>query len=266
MMNETTRLSTAVNRPVDCDVEKRIIRQAVISTTGLAADGMIILPEGILLERYLKNPIVTRTHLAILTEPQENPVVIGAVVSLAASALDLVAEIQFADTEQGRDYAVLYGCNATRQACMRGWSVEGAILETTSANWKQAQAISGQYWNAVLAERLQKKLTSIKVIRRLELSVLSAEALGADRNALTRAAKDGVVVAGELLTRIDLHAATMEVAQLKEKMSETDARVLQLEKDISALRGEQAAGAARSNAAALLQELHSLTAELNRKG
>jgi outer membrane murein-binding lipoprotein Lpp len=257
-MKETTRLSTAVNRPVDCDVEKRIIRQAVISTTGLAADGMILLPEGILLERYLKNPIVTRMHLALLSDVPEEPVVIGAVVSLVPAPLELVAEIQFADTEQGRDYAVLYGCNATRQACMRGWSVEGAILETISANWKQAQTISGQYWDAVLSERLQKKLTSIKIIRRFELSVLSAEALGADRNALTRAAKVGVAVAGELLTRIDLHAATMEVAQLKTRMSETDAKVLQLEKDITALRGEQAAGAAQSNAAALLEELRDL--------
>lgn len=255
--------TTEARKPVDCDCEKGILRNCCLATTGIASDGWIILPEGIDLAQYLKTPIVTARHIAQMgdaTVIQENtkPAVIANVLNLKAGAMELIGEIQFARTGDGYDYGYLYGLNPDKQPFMRSWSVEGAVLERKSVNWKQAEALSRPYFDPILAERLRAKITQVQVATRFELRVVAAVPLGADRSALTRAAQSGMRVAGEILARMDLDAASSELVEMKKKLEETDSRLVRLESEIQALRAEGASAGARRDSEAVLAEVRRL--------
>jgi hypothetical protein len=266
-------LTTAATRPVDCDVEKRIVRQAVYATTGLASDGVIALPSGLSLERYLRDPIVTARHLSGAGEadPEDTirPVVVARTLALQAGELELVAELQFADTADGRDYAHLYGCNPEKTPYMRAYSIEANVLERSSATWTQARVLAGPYWDEQLAERLRRRLDVVTVASRCELKLVALVARGADRAALTRAAREGIRVAGEALARMDLATAEQELAELKTTVNEYSDRMNRLERELRALSGEVASAAAQRNTDALLAELREireLAARNNTKG
>lgn len=259
-------VGTSATRPVDGDIDQRILRQVVFATTGLASDGWIILPEGMDLSRYEREPIVLSRHMRGDAGTIPGPMVIGRALKLMASNVELAAEVQFADTQEGREYAYLYGLNKDRTPYMRAWSVEGPVIERRSATWKDAQAISAQYWDAALAERLRDRLTSVQVALRFELAGVAAVPSGADRGALTRAASDGVQTAQALLARMDLEAAGAELAGLmSERLDAMEATVARLEMDIQALRGEGASAAARGDSEAVLAEVRELSRLLARQ-
>jgi hypothetical protein len=249
------RFDTAFAREVDCDPEKRILRGAVFCTRGLAADGFIVLPEGLDLNQWQKDSTITDRHIRQRRTDAGKPAVIAAARSLTPSVNELLGEVHFADTKLAREYAHLYGCNPERQAYMRGWSVEGTILERSEISWDAARALAGNYWDATLAESLRRDIRSVKVAARFEVDNVAAAAKGADRNALTRALRDGVELAGDFLVEMDFTAATEKIAELKREMENDHARIEKVEREILALRRDGYAAAARGDTAAALQQL-----------
>lgn len=252
---------TALNRPVDCDVEKRMLRGAVFATTGLASDGAILLPSGMDLARFIQRPVILDDHQDVpgATADHKVPNVVANAADLDAGELELSATVQFADTARGRDFAYLYGCNPAKEVYMRAWSVEAAIAETQQVDWPTAQKLSAQFWDAPLAARMQKRgIKRVLVGLSSDLKAVAAVPYGADRGALTRAGRDGVAAASELVARLDLDAATSGLDHLKSELSDTNERITRLEKDIQALRGEGASAAARGDSEALLNEVREL--------
>jgi len=259
-------IQTAAQRPVECDVEQRILRSVIFASTGVASDGWIILPGGINLERFEKNPIITDRHFkAAPGQPSPEPVVIGSAIDLQHGQTELAGGVRFADTALGRDYAYLCGINPDRTPHMRGWSVEGPVLESQHVDWSAARKISAQYWDEALAERLQDRTAQVHVATRFELTNVAACALGADRSALTRACSAGVAVAGELLARMDLEAAGDTLSILRNEMAGQQARLDKLEEDILALRRDGAAAAARGDTADVLAELRAMRMRLTQE-
>lgn len=260
-MSDLMRFVATNLTPVECDLEKRILRRAVFATTGLASDGWIVLPAGMNLERYQRQSIVTSRHIAGGDQAaiqDGDPIVIARALNLAVSDLELISEVQFADTRQGWEYGYLYGLNPEKTPFMRSWSIEGPILERRSATWQDARVLAAQYWDETLAERMRGKASRVMVATRYELNSVAAVALGADRNALTRAASDGNGAARDWLTRIDLEASSTELETLKRELAETDARMARLERELKALTGEVASAARQRNSEALLAELRGL--------
>jgi hypothetical protein len=266
------RFFTAASKPVDVDFEKRIVRNAVFATTGLASDGWIIVPSGMDLARYLGNPIVTARHLATLSnatvvvQDEGRPVVVGRSLALQAGDLELVSEVQFADTMLGSEYGYLFGLNPDKFAFMRSWSVEGAILETAVVDWKRAETLAGPYWDANLAERMKAKAQRVNVAVRFELALVAAVPIGADRNALTRAYREGVQTAGAILTELDLHSAMVALDEMRAITQGHAEHLARLEGEITALRGEVASTARQRNVEALHSELQKLLAVARQSG
>ena len=271
----------ASEKKPDVDVGRRILRNACIGTTALATDGMIMIPGGMETAGYMQNSIVTCRHLAMpagditVVPVDSNPIVIARTIAMSNSDDAAIAEVQFADTKLGREYAYLYGvnnsgANGEPETYMRAWSIESSIRETKSATFDQARRISGQYWDDAIAERVRsakirmKEPLMISVITRSVLNAFAAVALGADRSALTRAFSTGVEVAGEMLVRIDLSTAQSELAEIKNVVDGQGAVIARLEQDIKALRGEVASAAARGDSEALLEEIRSLNKLVHR--
>jgi hypothetical protein len=272
-MNDFLSIVTAANRPVKADSDKGILYDAVFATTGLASDGWIVLPSGISLSRYAGNAIVTCRHIARSqpdADSSRKPIVIANAINLRRGEMELIADVQFAKTQEGQEWGYLYGVNPENQAFMRAWSVEGDILSRSNVDWNKARMLSGQYWDENLAEKIQRSQRQVNVATGFELSLVAAVSLGADRCALTRAAQDGIRLADDLIARIDLRTASEELAGLKTKLSETDARIGKLdgalramEGDIQALRSDGASAAARGNSEAILLEVRSLRRLVN---
>lgn len=253
---DTRTFFTAVNRPVDADVENLILHNACFATTGVASDGWIILTEGIRLERFMGNAVVTRAHVNDARPDQERPLVIANADALRDEGGALLGDVRFAQTAW--DWAYLYGCNPDHRAFLRGWSIEGPIVAKQTVTWEQARKLSGAYWDEALTNRLRTRQRTVEVATEFELTAIAAVTLGADRNALTRAMGEGVTAAGEVLARMDLDAAGTGLDALKTKLSETDGKIARLEKEIQALRGEGASAAARGDSEAVLNEVREI--------
>ncbi len=248
--------------PADIDLEKRILRSCTIATRRLAEDGWIIKPEGIETADYMKNPIVQARHGK---ENTARSPVIGRVLGLTREADALVAtELQFADTELGREYAYLCGVNEDKEIYMRAWSVSGDILARGSLSFTAARAALGELWDDNLGELIRRNQTQIHVAQRFLLKEFSSVPNGADHGALTRASAAGIRTATDILTAMDLTAAQQELAALKADGLARDARLAKIEQDIQALRGEGASAAAQRDSEALLSELRGLRTILRR--
>jgi hypothetical protein len=265
-MNDFLSIVTAANRPVKSDAAKGILFDAVFATTGLASDGWIVLPSGISLSRYAGNAIVTCQHIARSKPDADShkPIVIANAINLRRGETELLADVQFAKTDEGREWGYLYGVNPEAQAFMRAWSVEGDVLARAQVDWPKARTLAGNHWDDNLAAKLQKSQRQVNVATGFELSLVAAVSLGADRGALTRAAQDGIRLADELVARMDLRAAGEELAAVKAKLSETDVRIARLEGDIQALRSDGASAAARGNSEAILSEVRDLRRMIGR--
>jgi hypothetical protein len=263
-----TELIRSMPRDPDVDLENRILRQCVIATIGLATDGNILLPQNVRTENYMANPEVFANHG--LWEPGafaqgqiHGAPVIGRCLSLAVSQSEIVTETQFAATPLGREYAYLYGCNEKKETYMRGWSIRVEVLESRKVSERQAQALAAEYWDPAIAEGLKQRRVELGVILRANMREYSAVGLGADRNALSRAAADGVAVAGAIVARLDLCEARTMLAELKVKQEANAGQIARLEQEIQALRGEGASAAARGDSEAILAAVRFLRETVN---
>lgn len=248
-------------RPPQVDLEQRILRNVVPVTAGLASDGWIIVPAGIDLDGFRANPIVTRRHLmqtgdAIVSD--ERPVVIGRALNPRLNSGELVTDVQFPDTDLGRDYAYLYGVNPAREVYMRAWSIEGPILERGAVNFEEARKLAGEYWDEITAERVRNRQTQVNVAVRFAMLAFAAVPAGADKHALTRAYRAGVATAGDIVARMDLQDAGALLAEVGAMMKNQEARMARLEQELKALRGEAASAAARGDSEAILREARAL--------
>jgi hypothetical protein len=250
---------TALNRPVDCDLDQRILRGAVLLTTGLASDGALVLPSGVDLKRYTKNAVITDRHTMDDSGHSQECIVIGNAMGLEQSDLEITALIKFPDTQAGRDFAHLYGVNAKKEAFMRAFSVELPMIDTRPITFEEARKISAMYWDASLAERMARKVSSVVLVTRSEIKSVAAVPVGADRGALTRAEKDGCITAGAVLARLDLDQADKTIEALRMEQAAQGSRLQKLEEDVLALRRDGPAAAARGDTAEVLARLHELT-------
>lgn len=242
----------------------RTLCNVVIATTGLAADGAVMLPGGCDTALYLKNPIVTARHLAVPGDVtavalDANPIVIARTLALHGTETELVVdELQFADTKLGREYAYLYGCNPEKEVFMRAWSVEVWVQAKTPATFDQARKLSGAYWNEQVAARVRVFRANVSVVTKSVLNAFAAVALGADRFALSRACRSGNDTAAEMICRMDTDVALVELAALRRTLGERDEKISQLNEEVQALRRDGAAAAARGDSAAILEQVREL--------
>jgi hypothetical protein len=261
-----------LRNPPEIDLENRILRNVVICTCALATDGMIFLPDRMETETFLRagGPVVSRHTQAgpgqPVLSPDGKPIVIAAARGLLATETELtVTELQFADTELGRDFAYLYGVNPKREVFARSWSIEAPIVERMTATWEQARIISGQYWDQIIADRLMPKMTAVPVVTKSQLNTFAAVPVGADKHALTRASLDGNQAANLLLTNLNLQEAGEYLAAIRKENADMRERVARLETELKALRGEVASAAAQSNSDAVLQELQAMLSAARRQ-
>lgn len=248
----------AIQQKVDADIERRVLRNAVICTRGLATDGYLIDPQGMDIARYLRNPIVEARHGGVKATGDIKPTVIARTLQLFVSDQEVVSELQFADNQLGRDYAYLYGVNPENEPYMRAWSVDVAITRQRAAGMNEARRFAGALWDEELAQNIGKKAGSLRIADTSELLSFSAVPFGSDRRALTRAFDAGVEAAGQILTRMDLEEAGDGIEILKQSQERQEERIAKLEAELQALRSQGTAAAAQGDTAELLAELRSL--------
>jgi len=249
MKYETSRLN---DKPVDCDVEKRILRNVAPLTDSLATDGAVILPRGVDSTDFEKNPVVLYKHSLDLSAPST----IGRAIALEKGEREILSEVQFADNELGRGLAYLYGVNEQKEVYMRAWSVAGAMVKRKTWSWEEARAFFGGRWDANMETMLRARgYDQVLVCTEFSMNEFSAVELGADKEALTRVARNGLEVAGQILTRLNLQDAGECLAQLKKQVEASERNFARLEQEIQALRSEGASAAAQRNSEAVLAEL-----------
>ena len=254
------RIFSIQQTPVDVDVEKRILRNAVVATRSLATDGLLLDPAGMDVAGYLRNPVVEARHGKAETNESS---VIGRSIEVIKHDTEIISTTQFADTQLARDYAYLYGVNPEGEVYMRAWSIDAPILSRRNIGVAEARRFAGDLFDEELAAAVLRK-KALSLVTRSELKSYSAVSIGADRAALTRAWRSGLDTAGEILTRMDLDQAESEIEVLKRYMEKQDERIVQLEQDILALRCDGTAAAKRGDTAEILNELSELTALMNK--
>lgn len=237
------------------NLEQRLLSRVVVATRALASDGMVIEPDGIDISRYLQNPIVTAGH-----DPETGALgeVVGRAVELARESTGLVAGVQFAETEAGQEYAYLYGLNPKQEVYMRAWSIHGTVLTQLGMSFAQAKEYLGDMWDQAQADTLrQRGLTSIALVDAFLMKSFAAVALGADRQALSRAAAEGVRTAARIGIGMDLAHARAEVDTLRGILAARE--IFDLARQIKALGRDEASAATLGNSDALLSEIRQLT-------
>lgn len=244
------------SRPPDVDIERRVLRGVVVATRSLASDGFILEPMGIELADFQRDPQVRALH-GPPTFSAQAPVIARALV-LEPSRAELVAEVQFADTTLGREYAYLYGVNEKREVFMRAWSVNAQIIERRTLGLAEARRLLGDLFDEEMAERVTRAGAAIGHATRSRMVEFSAVLKGADRNALTRAFGGGVATAGTILAELDMQEAIERIEVLKRTQDEAAERLSKLEEELLALRRDGAAAAARGDTAGILSELKRL--------
>jgi len=234
---------------VDVDVERRLLRSARIASRDLAEDGMVVLPDGIAVAEFAKNPQVLESHRA--------PAV-GRSLEQSINGDFLFATTEFADTARGREYAYLYGVNADRRTYMRAWSVRADVLAAKPVDWASVTSYARKVPGDIAA-RMRRQGVRPVVVQQSLLREYSVVALGADREALTRAVGGGVALAGELLTNMDLEEARRGLDELRQSNATLAGRLDALEREIEALRSDGAAAAVRGDSAEILAKVTALT-------
>jgi hypothetical protein len=191
--------------------------------------------------------------------PGEGIGVIGRSLGLATTKLGMDSVTQFADTELGREYGYLYGLNPAGEIFMRAWSFGWRTLEMDQWDVSRARSYLQGFgaWDEDLVTSAMRNM-GVWVAVRSEMTEYSAVAVGADRQALSRAMGSGIRAAAEHVAHIDLLAARSMIAELKTISEETQEKVRKLESDVLALRGDGAAAAARGDTAGIVAELNDL--------
>ncbi|MDD5705426.1 MAG: hypothetical protein PHR35_05840 [Kiritimatiellae bacterium] len=248
-------------RPPEIDLEKRILRGVVAMTDRLASDGAIVLMRGLdTKERFEPNPIVQAKH-ARSADASAQADVIGRAIELTRGEHELVAVVQFADTQLGREYAYLYGVNPEREVFMRAWSGGFSVRASDFIAAETARQQYAAQWDADVYDALPSWASErIEIVSRSSLSEFSAVGRGADKAALTRALRNGCRAAGDVIAAQDaddlrqmLAAALAPIvpASLKRDLESIEGRLL-------ALEGKGAAAVLQGNTAELRAELESL--------
>jgi hypothetical protein len=213
-------------------------------------------------------------HQVLRAEPvvraEHNGPVIGRSLGLTKTPLGMDSITQFAETDTGRDYAYLYGCNEKHEVFMRAWSFGWRSLVTEIWGLDRARQYLGSLWDDETAIGVNDVWVSV----RSEMNEYSVVPVGADREALSRAFGGGVRSAGAIIAGMDLTAAQRQLNTLEDTFKEfvktqEDVRtqIAQLQKDIQALRGDGSAAAARGDSAEILnavRELHQVVCAKSR--
>ena len=236
----------------EVDVEQRILRGARVGTSNLADDGWIVLAQGMDLTVFRANPNVLEAHA---------PPAVGRALAMHKLGGDLVADVQFADTARGREYAYLYGVNAERTAFMRGWSIRADILEREVLTVREARRMPVLVPEDV-AERIESGGGKVAVARRSLLREFSVVAVPADRTALTRAYANGVELAAEIMAKLDLASVRETLATVARQCNEMREQVRDLRERMLALERDGASAAIKGDTEDLLKELDRLNAML----
>lgn len=236
------------------DHEKRTIRHVILTDT-LADDGGIMLPEGMSVDRFSKNGSVLARHGLPGQAASFRSPVIGRNVSLRFLPHEVEAVTQFADTELGREYAYLYGINDKKEVYVRAWSARADIHERVVMQVERARNILGVAIDMSLLPAAVKKSNSVWVGLRSELTEYSAVPFGADKNALSRAMKDGVSVAGEIILQMDFEEMKESMELLRQENKANKDKLEKFERDMLALSREGAAAAERGDTAIILREI-----------
>lgn len=262
MSNCRTRMAIEHRKP-EVDLEKRILRGVVAMTDRLASDGAIVLMPGLdTKDRFEGNPIVQAKH-ARAGDMSARPDVIGRAIEIERGEHELVFEVQFADTELGREYAYLYGLNPEREVFMRAWSGGFRVIASDFLSPDTAKAQYPAQWDeAVFADLPTYVQARIQVVTRSSLTEFSAVGRGADKAALTRALRGGCRAAGDVIAaqeHDDLEAmlarafaAAYQSAPIQRDLEDIRRRVL-------ALEGKGASAALRGDTDELRQAIESLT-------
>lgn len=255
-MNLEMAIRQIRNPEPEIDLAARTIRHAIITRT-VATDGGVILPLGVDTQQFEKNPIVNARHAK--AETPHSPT-IARCEALGASELEMVALTRFAETQLGEEYAHLYGINPSRTVYMRAWSVTAPLYDVSTMSFEQVRRLLDPGFDPEMLPAELRKAGRVWVARRSILQEYSAVHLGADKGALSRAMDDGVRLAGEILSDLDLAEAQRDLTVLRERQSEHGKRLDRIEKEIQALRRDGADAARRGDSSAILREIKSIRA------
>lgn len=257
-MNE--RFITLPAKPVDADLQTRTLRGVVFVTRGIAADGGVVLPMGLRTDIFEAGGGEVLARHGMATQEVRSPN-IGRTVAMQMGERAGVAEIQFADTELGREYAYIYGVNEDKQPYARGWSFGWDPAETTTWGLAQAQRELGPDYDADLVPDSVLRKRSVWVTVRGVLREITATPRRADARALTRAwEKGGIREAARLAHDMQLREAGELVEKLKQEREIDRRRIAALERDVAALRGAASPSAALGDDGDVVQELEALLA------
>jgi hypothetical protein len=243
-------------RPVDCDVEKRILRGIVFVTRAIASDGGVVLPSGLRTDVFQAGGEVLARH-ALSTEARA--LTIGRPLALRMTDRFGEMEAQFADTELGREYAYIYGCNAEKLPYARGWSFGWDDIETAVWGLAEARRELGEDYDPDLVPQDTLKKRSVWVVKRGLLKEVSATPRRADVRALTRAWETGGIrEAARLAHELQLDEAMETIAALRNQRELDQQRIAELSRDVAALRGAASPSAALGDDGGIVRELAAL--------
>lgn len=258
---------SAVRMPTEVEFDRpaRTIRSTIM-TEALADDGGVVMVGGMSLERFRANPVVMARHGfgGGYFGGTASPVIGHGELEVRDGAL--VATTRFADTVLGNEYAYLYGLNDEGVSYMRAWSVGWNTFERRWLTVRDAVRVLGP--ERVDVDRIPEVVTAredeggqggrIWVVLRGEVKEYSAVPVGADKDALSRAAGDGVRAAGEVLAAIDFQEAGALLRSIQTENRELRSAVDELREQLQALRGDGSDTAARGDLSDLLTDARSL--------
>lgn len=262
-MKTSVRIRTAIeNKAPDVDIEKRILRNVVVMTDKLASDGAIVLMSGLdTKDRFESNPIVQAKHArAGDMSPQAD--VIGRAIDLTRGEHELVSEVQFADTDLGREYAYLYGVNPEKEVFMRAWSGGFRVL---TSDLLEVDAVKDQYaaqWDQAQFDQFPSWMDRVEIVRASSLTEFSAVGRGADKAALTRALRDGVRAAGDVIANQDFEnlQAMLQRAVMASAAPAWRMDLERINRRLLALEGKGTSAALQGDTDELRAEIEKLTA------
>jgi hypothetical protein len=254
------------DRPVERDIEKRILRNVRFVTRSIAQDGGVVLPAGLRTDIFEAAGEVLARHG--IAAGDVRPPNIGRAIAIRTNERYAEIDVQFADTQLGREYAYLYGVNADGEngagiPYARGWSFGWNDIETSSWGLAQAKRELGEDYDEELLPDAVLKKRSVWVVKRGLLKEVSATPKRADLRSLTRAwEQHSIREAAHLVHAIQMDEAVATIAELTREREMDRTRIAALERDVAALRGKASPPAALGDGGELLRELTALREEI----
>lgn len=230
----------------DIDLDNRILRNVVFMTAAIARDGLMLLVDKMRTDMFLKDPQVLGRH-------QVN---IGRAIDLVITKFDVMASVQFADNQLGRDLAYIYGVNEQKEVFARGWSGSADIVDDEIWEIKRAQKYLGDLYDEELIPRWILRSGQVRVVTRSVLEEFSTTPKRADIHALTRAfTEHKIETAGKIVREIQTIEAEELIAELQRQREIDQERITSIERDIKVLRGEEPSPAMLDDCEGIVREL-----------